>query len=232
MVKAANGQIVKWKGRKTGSRRGPEDRRKAEGGRGVARREGKAEEGTWMGRMDRMEAGRWERSELHVDERDESFAPAGAIWEEDVIVRWGRVPRVARRPERRRSTPPRVATARRPAGTRRQKTGSRRGPEHRRKTGGGREHGWAGWTGWGRGGGTDRGHGRCCALKAQAPSCGWGDWGKCFCFSGPGASASGSHGAECGQWGCCALQAQQPPVPAIYSTRAKHSPSLRYRSGS
>ncbi len=29
MVKAANGQIVKSKGRKTGSRRGPEHRRKA-----------------------------------------------------------------------------------------------------------------------------------------------------------------------------------------------------------
>ena len=26
---------------------------------------------------------------LHVDAWDESFAPAGAIWEEDGVVRWG-----------------------------------------------------------------------------------------------------------------------------------------------
>ena len=41
-----------------------------------------------MGRMDRMKEGRWEKRELHLDERDESFAPAGAIWEEDGVVRW------------------------------------------------------------------------------------------------------------------------------------------------
>ncbi len=40
-------------------------------------------QGTWMGRMDRMKAGRWNRSGLHVDERNESSAPAGAIWKED-----------------------------------------------------------------------------------------------------------------------------------------------------
>jgi hypothetical protein len=68
-------------------RRGRRARRKT----GVTQRTGAPEKGTrrkgtWM---DRRKTGRWESNELHLDERDESFAPAGAIWEKDVIVRWG-----------------------------------------------------------------------------------------------------------------------------------------------
>ena len=44
-------------------------------------------------------------------------------------------------------------------------------------------------------------HGGCCALRAQAPSCEWGVWGRGLCFTGPGASASGFNGARRGSVG-------------------------------
>jgi hypothetical protein len=149
-----------------------------------------------------MEAGRSERSErseLEVDGRRESFAPVGAIWEEDVIVRWGLGTTGCA--TLKAASLHRVATCRRPAGTRR------------------------------------RGRGRVSvsaeawrARGAQAPSCGWGVWGECLCFTGPGASASGSNKAV-GWEGARAFTDPGLPAWGSYGGAKRGLPSRQVGAG-